>query len=567
MRRMALAAVAFVSLAAPMAAEEASSCVLCHGDEDFFGEEGAALIASFANDVHASVGLSCEDCHGGNPDPALWEDLDLAMDPTWEPAPYLGAPEPSETPAFCGSCHSDPVVMHRYRPDARVDQEREYWTSRHGARLAEGDDGVATCTSCHGVHGIRRAEDPEATVYPTRVADTCFGCHGDAELMAGRTLPDGRPLPIDQYGRWRRSVHASALLERSDLSAPTCNDCHGNHGAAPPGLDSIAFVCGQCHGREAELFRASGKLEGFEDHAFLLEDAGPDGCGGCHEPPEPQASFDGTHAFTECSSCHRNHAVVRPTVAMLEPLPAEPCSFCHSAPGQPSLAEPATVTQRFSETLAALLTELEPEGLSAEDRFNRLVDRLLTLPAHRQGGEGAEGGLKREVELLFDKFRIGKTRFTYVGPAGEPVEGRVVRCGDCHAAEPLMADSPVGLDAAAAFAERSRELALTTATAQRKLLAARRGGVETREVLQELEGAIDSQIGLEVLIHTFSTDEEGEFMKRHAEGMAHGEAALRLSEEALAELVFRRRGLAVALVFVVLLLIALTLKIRQLGAP
>lgn len=56
-------------------------------------------------------------------------------------------------------------------------------------------------------------------------------------------------------------------------------------------------------------------------------------------------------------------------------------------------------------------------------------------------------------------------------------------------------------------------------------------------------------------------------MKRHAEGMAHGEAALRLSEEALAELVFRRRGLAVALVFVVLLLIALTLKIRQLGAP
>ena len=63
----------------------------------------------------------------------------------------------------------------------------------------------------------------------------------------------------------------------------------------------------------------------------------------------------------------------------------------------------------------------------------------------------------------------------------------MVRCGDRHAAEPLMADAPVGLDTAAAFAERSGELALTTATAQRMLLAARRGGVETREVLHELE--------------------------------------------------------------------------------
>ena len=351
-RGATLVAAGLLALAIPMFGAEASSCLLCHGDQDFFGEEGAALIAGFDSGVHAAVGLSCHDCHGGNPDPALWEDLDLAMDPTWEPAPYLGSPEPVEMPAFCGRCHSDPVVMHRYRPDARVDQEREYWTSRHGVRLAEGDEGVATCTSCHGFHGIRRADDPEAAVYPTRVAETCSGCHGDAELMAGRTQADGRPLPVGQYGRWRRSVHASALLDRSDLFAPTCNDCHGNHGAAPPGLDSIAFVCGQCHGREAELFRASGKPVGFEEHALLLEDAGEDGCAACHEPPEPQVSFDRSHAFTECSSCHRNHAVVRPTIAMLEPLPPEPCSFLPQRARASVAQETAAATQRYRETLA-----------------------------------------------------------------------------------------------------------------------------------------------------------------------------------------------------------------------
>ena len=163
----------WLGLAAAAFAAEESSCLLCHGDQEFFGEEGAALIAQFAGDVHAAVGLSCEDCHGGNPDPALGEDLDLAMDSTWEPSPYLGAPVPADVPAFCGRCHSDPTVMRRYRPDARIDQEREYWTSRHGVRLAEGDEEVATCTSCHGVHGIRRADDPEAAVYPTRVAETC----------------------------------------------------------------------------------------------------------------------------------------------------------------------------------------------------------------------------------------------------------------------------------------------------------------------------------------------------------------------------------------------------------
>ena len=35
---------------------------------------------------------------------------------------------------------------------------------------------------------------------------SCRKCHGDAKHMAGSTLADGRPLPIDQYERRRSSA-------------------------------------------------------------------------------------------------------------------------------------------------------------------------------------------------------------------------------------------------------------------------------------------------------------------------------------------------------------------------
>ncbi len=562
--RAALRLAAFCLLipATQLEAQE-SSCITCHGDEGFFDEEGVQLVADFADGVHAAVELSCHDCHGGNPDPAHAEDLDLSMDPEWRAAPYVGAPAPAEVSAFCGRCHSNPEFMRRYSPDARIDQEQEYLTSQHGLSLAAGDDAVATCTSCHGAHGIRRVDDPEASVYPTRIAETCSGCHSDAALMAERTTPDGRPLAVDQYGRWRSSVHAEALLDRSDLSAPTCNDCHGNHGAAPPGLDSIAFVCGQCHPREADLFRNSSKQAGFDEHAAYLEDAGDEGCAACHDESEPAYSVTHAHALTECASCHRNHAVVRPSLAMFDPLPAEPCSFCHALPGQ-NMEDSDAVRRNFETAREELLEEIEVLGLTGERRFDYLVDRLLQLPAHRVRGERG-GELRPEFAELFRRFRIGRTRYAYTGENGEEILERIVRCGDCHAAEPLLADAPVGLETATALTEASRELTTKTATAERRFLEARRGGIETRHVLVDIEAAIDAQIGLAVLVHTFSADPEGAFMVRQEEGIAAANTALEGAGHAIEELGYRRRGLAVSLVFVSLLLIALAIKIRQLG--
>jgi hypothetical protein len=558
---------AFVFLAAaasaPAQAAEPSSCVACHGDAELFGEEMVQIVEQWRQGVHASVELGCHDCHGGNPDPSLGDDAEAAMDPGFAPAPYLGVPPRTAIPGLCGRCHSDPEFMKRYDPGARVDQEREYWTSHHGRALREGDSNVATCVDCHGTHGILRADNTRSPVYPTRVAETCGGCHSDPERMAGYTLPDGRPLPVNQQVRWRRSVHAASMFEREDLSAPTCNDCHGNHGATPPGLESIAFVCGQCHGREADLFRGSPKHDGFLSHNEYLADAGEARCAACHEPPA--SGVTEVAAFSECVTCHGNHAVVRPTVVLLEPLPSTPCAFCHEpiGPLAEAVPEPEGRAANYARVLGELTRELA--DLEGEALFNALVEPAQQLEHHTRPGATDEMDrvLRPEFERLFTKFRIGTTTYTYPDPVtGEPVTERVVRCGDCHSQGP---EASAGGAAGAELVRRMRELTALTARAERIVLNARRGGVQVGPALDSIDRAVDAQIELEVLVHAFDVSEGSAFLVKHAEGLEHAEAALNEGQRALDQLAFRRMGLAVSLVFIGLVLVGLALKIRQLG--
>ena len=269
-------------------AQTRSSCIDCHMQlED---SRLSAPAKQFANDVHRARGLSCHDCHGGDPNDSSKEG---AKDPA---KGYLGKPKKLDTPAYCGKCHSDANLMKKFNPSLRVDQEREYYTSVHGQLLKTGDSRVATCVSCHSVHGIRAVNDPLSSVYPLNVAKTCATCHASKEYMSGFGIP------TDQFDKYQSSVHAKALNERQDLSAPTCNDCHGNHGATPPGIASVANVCGHCHARQAELFQTSPHKAAF-DQKQLAE------CVTCHSNhaiPKPGDEMIGTHQGALCITCHQS---------------------------------------------------------------------------------------------------------------------------------------------------------------------------------------------------------------------------------------------------------------------
>jgi predicted CXXCH cytochrome family protein len=171
----------------------------------------------------------------------------------------------------------------------------EYQTSVHGQRLAQfGDTAVATCASCHPAHAIRPASDPQSSVHPLHVATTCGRCHADAARMAQYGIP------TDQRDSYRRSVHWQALADRGDQSAPTCNDCHGNHGAAPPGVTWVGNVCGQCHTVMAEYFSRS-------PHNEIFTRLGVPGCATCHGNHEIASAGDtllGVGEGTICGGCH-----------------------------------------------------------------------------------------------------------------------------------------------------------------------------------------------------------------------------------------------------------------------
>jgi hypothetical protein len=282
-----------LALAGVTGAQESSCVTHCHGKES----------TESRRSVHAGV-LACIDCHGGNP--AAQRDKERSHDPE---AGFRGALGRASIPELCGSCHSDPLRMHAYA--LPTDQLAHYRNSSHGkASLEKGDAASAVCTDCHGTHGIFPGTDPRAPTARANQPATCGRCHGDAALMKGYGLP------ADTIERFRGSVHGRALLQGQSRGAPSCADCHGSHGAAPPGMRDIVQVCGHCHEKTREDYRKSAHFS-----------SGEMGCAACHE--EESTDYD----RSGCTACHGAHEIPAPGVWLYEGSDVGRCGHCHREEG------------------------------------------------------------------------------------------------------------------------------------------------------------------------------------------------------------------------------------------
>lgn len=323
----------------PAAAQPSSvtACETCHSGQ---ADQRLAVPAHDfrATDVHRERGFSCVDCHGGNPNEP---DRIRAKAPA---TGFTGKPAGATVIAVCSRCHSDGTLMRKFAPKQRIDQAAEYATSVHGQQLAKGDTKVATCVSCHGAHGVRVVSDAKAPVHVLNVAATCARCHSDADRMKGYRQPDGSPLPTDQHAKYQRSVHHDAMVKRNDVSAPTCNDCHGNHGAAPPGVGAVANVCGTCHTVFATKFARSAHSQIFDK--------------GCVE-------------------CHSNHEIAKPSDALVGTGKEALCVSCH---GDGDNGHRAAAAMRAGlEKLKAAISHSESIVAAAENAGMDMGDQLLAL--------------------------------------------------------------------------------------------------------------------------------------------------------------------------------------------
>jgi predicted CXXCH cytochrome family protein len=335
-------------LAAPIAVgqDNTSNCISCH---QAFEDEDEGPSYRFGRDVHSQEGIGCEGCHGG--DPTL-EDMDEVR----QTDNYRGVPSHLEVPEFCARCHSDASYMHDHDPSLPVDQLEKYRTSVHGRRLfGEGDTLVANCVSCHGVHIIAGPELPHSPTYPQNIPATCGKCHANKDYMSGYNIP------TDQLAEYRESVHGKALLQNDDLGAPACNDCHGNHGAAPPGVGSLSMVCGLCHAIEEQMFDDSPHQPAFTEYDFPM-----------------------------CETCHSNHKIVPPSDTMVGMGQAAVCSDCHSP-------DDGTRGAAVADTMSALITRL----VNSSQQARQLLQEAAAKGMHTTD----ESFLMKDVEQALIQTR------------------------------------------------------------------------------------------------------------------------------------------------------------------
>ncbi len=198
---------------------------------------------------------------------------------------------PYNVPRTCGACHFEQKDVANLTT-AQILQE-PLMDDTHGAALLHaGLVGAPTCVSCHGMHGILAVDDPNASVHPDHVSESCGSCH---------------VLIMERY---KASVHGQT--ERGhDREPATCTDCHEPHGISRPDTSfklHIIETCSGCHGEQGRSYRGT-----YHGRITEIGFGGVASCDECHTAHEIQPSIDersslnlenGSRVAT-CAKCHK----------------------------------------------------------------------------------------------------------------------------------------------------------------------------------------------------------------------------------------------------------------------
>lgn len=316
------------------------TCASCHSFAEKMASFGSHIkttqFESLKESVHGKLStngneriVQCTTCHGVH-------EIVSVKNPS---SPVY----PLNIPKLCSSCHSNPNFMRTYNPGLPIDQLQKYRSSVHGILNGKGDPKPAQCVSCHGNHDIKAVKDVNSKVYPVNIPKTCSNCHSNKEYMKQYKIP------TDQYEKYSVSVHGIALLEKKDLGAPACNNCHGNHAATPPGISSISKVCGTCHVLNADLFSESPHKKVFDQNKF-----------------------------PECETCHGKHEIITASNKLLGITRDAVCTKCHTP-------EKSVKGYEVAKEMRILVDSLDRDQKTAQDLINQ---------AEQKGMEVAEAKFK-----------------------------------------------------------------------------------------------------------------------------------------------------------------------------
>ena len=143
------------------------TCAVCH-EAVYSSYKSSVHGAALENESNPDV-PSCIDCHGVH-------NVRGPRDPSFR----------GDSIVICGKCHNNASLMEKYGVSTAV--FNTYLDDFHGrtVNLFREKGGLssnkAVCFDCHGIHNIRRVDDPLSSVYPTNLQKTCQQCHEEASI-------------------------------------------------------------------------------------------------------------------------------------------------------------------------------------------------------------------------------------------------------------------------------------------------------------------------------------------------------------------------------------------------
>ena len=289
-----------------------TKCAQCHADEVKDFRQSIHGKAAAAGDPDAP---NCGSCHGSV------HQIQVSSDAA-SPVAKKNLPD------TCASCHSNQQFLSRHKIPFAHPVEL-YRQSVHGRAVADGDGAAATCSDCHGSHGILPPQDPLSKINHWNIAATCGQCHADIAKT------------------YLASVHGQAM-KSGVVAAPVCSDCHGEHLILGPkeagslvNAGRVSMVtCGRCHSDERLALRynlPADRVPSYADSYHGLAQRGGSqsvaNCASCHgvhnifPSADPRSTVNAANLPKTCGSCHAGageHFVIGPVHVQTTTGPAHP---------------------------------------------------------------------------------------------------------------------------------------------------------------------------------------------------------------------------------------------------
>ena len=178
--KLAVVALSALLLLSPVSSKGASaeeakdSCVECHGDASFLvtNKKLYDYFQRWGSSVHKQEGVTCVDCHGGNP---RSPDKEKAHGGDLDAAKANSAVNFRNIPKTCGGCHED--IYEGFRKSTHFE---------HVVSKDQEDQGP-TCVTCHGSLNV-------AVLNVNTVEETCRKCHNEETENSPENAEEARAL-------------------------------------------------------------------------------------------------------------------------------------------------------------------------------------------------------------------------------------------------------------------------------------------------------------------------------------------------------------------------------------